>query len=265
MVSMVGATTGRFRVPGERRPVSAAVYRGSMPIRLIRHVRRPLGRLARTSRIGVVAPLAITMRAYGTDKYVHGYAPKYEQLLRARRWRRLGVLEIGIGPGDMNGVGGSLRVWRDYFLRSTIVGIDIDDKDVALGPRVHTLRGDQASTDDLGRAVATLPQLDVVIDDGSHRGDDIVTSFRFLFPLLRAGGMYVIEDLHTSYWEQYGGAVPAPATSGVGLIKRLVDEVQAFDEVYARRPDWGGHADVEGIEVGAIHVYPGIVFIEKMR
>ena len=76
-------------------------------------------------------------------------------------------------------------------------------------------------------------------------------------------GLYVIEDLHTSYWPQFGGAVPAPDASAVGLVKQLVDEVQALDETYDRRPQWGPRPDGRDVGSNSLHVYPGIVFIEK--
>ena len=226
-------------------------------------VRRGIRSVAIACRVGTVGFLSPTMRLYRTDKYVHGYARYYERHLRYRRWRRLGVLEIGIGGYETEKGGGSLRVWRDFFPRSRIVGIDIHDKHLSLGPRVVAVKGHQASRPDLERALGSLPHLDVVIDDGSHRGDDIVATFNILFDAIRPGGIYVIEDMHTSYWEQFGGADPAPDATSVGLAKRLVDEVQALDEVYERKPQWGARPDTGAAKSAAIHVYPGIVFIEK--
>ena len=45
---------------------------------------------------------------------------------------------------------------------------------------------------------------DIVIDDGGHFMDDIISSFKTLLPHVRAGGTYIVEDLHTSYWAEYG-------------------------------------------------------------
>ena len=166
--------------------------------------------------------------------------------------------------GRKRSPGGSLRIWRDYLVRSTILGFDLHDKDIGLGRRVRFVQGDQSSPDDLSTAIDALGgELDVVIDDGSHQADDILASFGVLFPVLRPRGLYVIEDLHTSYWPQFGGAIPAPDASAVGLVKQLVDEVQALDETYDRRPQWGPRPDGRDVGSNSLHVYPGIVFIEK--
>ena len=160
--------------------------------------------------------------------------------------------------------GGSLAIWRDYFPRSTILGVDLYPKVVALGPRVLFAQADQSSEADWAKALELLNRSpDLVIDDGSHRGPDTWAAFRYLYPRLRPGALYVIEDLHTSYWEHCDGAVPAPPDSAIGLTKHLVDEVQALDETFTRKRQWGPPPEVEGLPTNAVHVYPGIVFIER--
>jgi hypothetical protein len=222
-------------------------------------------RAAHALRVGRVMPLPLTMRLYGgTDKLQHGYADHYQRHLKRRRWRRMVVIEIGVGGYSQSAPSGSLRVWRDYLPRSTILGVDLHPKHIALGPRVVFAQLNQASAVDWAKALENLRRPpDLVIDDGSHRGSDTSAAFRYLYPQLRRGGLYVIEDLHTSYWPKFGGAVPAPDDSAVALTKQLVDEVQALDEIYTRKPHWGGPPEVEGLATGAVHVYPGIVFIEK--
>jgi len=228
-------------------------------------VKQVVRRSARTLRVGGIVPLPLAMRLYGgTDKLQHGYAVHYQRHLKRRRWQRLAVIEIGVGGYSKAEPSGSLAIWRDFFPRSTILGVDIHPKIVTLGPRVLFAQADQASEVDWARALGLLTRPpDLIIDDGSHRGPDTWAAFRSLYPRLRPGGLYVIEDLHTSYWEQCAGAVPAPHESAVGLTKQLVDEVQALDETYIRRPQWGPPPEVEGLPTEAVHVYPGIVFIEK--
>jgi hypothetical protein len=93
-----------------------------------------------------------------------------------------------------------------------------------------------------------------------------VTTFTNLFPRMPEGSIYVIEDLHTSYWPLFGGAVPAPDVSGVGLARALVDCVQANDPtfrwvVHRRRPRPSATVDA----VQSVHIYPGLVVITKQR
>jgi hypothetical protein len=226
--------------------------------------KRRIRTVGRGLRVGTVLPLATTMRLYlGTDKLVHGYAPGYASYLRTKRWQVKRVLEIGVGGYESRAPGGSLRIWRDYFPRARIVGMDINDKDVDLGPRVRFVRGDQSSAEDLERVVAALGgPPDVVIDDGSHLGGHAKLSFEYLFPRMSSGSLYVVEDLHTSYWPEYGGDVPAPPDTAVGFVKALVDGVQAEDPTFpdmpvALRPE----AEPAGVE--SMDIRPGLVFITK--
>ena len=219
-------------------------------------------RAARAARVGRVLPLPLTARLYGgTDKWFHGYTqPYHDQLARLRR-QRITVLEIGIGGYDRGPGGGSLRIWRDWFPRATVVGVDIEPKRPKLGPRVHAVQGDQADPVVLDRAVSLgAGPLSVVIDDGSHVGSDVLASFRHLFPRLRPGGVYIVEDLHTSYWPEFGGGVPAPEVTGVGLIQQIVDAVQVTDPTFDRYPA-RDRPSSDLPTAAALHVHPGTAIV----
>jgi hypothetical protein len=220
--------------------------------------------VARASRAGVALPLEITARLYGsTDKGRHGYISGYVEHLGPRRWRTNRVLEIGVGGYDSLEPGGSLRLWRDYCPRAVVVGMDIADKDVRLGQRVRFVQGDQSEPSDLDRTLEALGgSPDVVIDDGSHLAEHAAISFGHLFPTMASGSLYVIEDLHTSYWSDYGGGVPAPAASAVGFLHTLVDVVQAADPVFDWLPDLDA-PPVARADIAALDVRPGIAFITK--
>jgi NDP-sugar pyrophosphorylase family protein len=68
---------------------------------------------------------------------------------------------------------------------------------------------------------------DVIVDDGGHTMRQQITSFTYLLPKVRSGGIYVIEDLLTSYIESYGGSYLRNSTT-IALIKRLVDDIQTI-------------------------------------
>lgn len=118
----------------------------------------------------------------------HNYCDYYERLFEPLRDKAITLFEIGIWEGA------SLKMWREWFPKATIVGLDLAHVPVE---GCHTLRGDQGNAFDLARAAKFGP-FDVVIDDGSHIFKDHMASFFFLFPFhMNPGGIYVIEDLMT--------------------------------------------------------------------
>jgi hypothetical protein len=198
---------------------------------------------------------------YGSDKWGgwHWYTPHYARHFQRLRTEPVRVLEIGIGDySDPAGGGASLRMWQRYFRRGLVHGLDIVDKTAVDGLRVRALRGDQSDPDRLAE-IAALGPFDIVIDDGSHRPADVITSFSHLFPAVRPGGYYVIEDLQTSYWPAWGGSdrdLTSPATT-VGFLKTLVDGLH--HEQHKAEPDRTDRT------ITGIFFYPDIAFIEKGR
>jgi hypothetical protein len=219
---------------------------------------------ARSLRLGAVTPLGLATRLYGgTDKWSHGYTSYYSYHLKPYRWKRCRILEIGVGGYETRRPGGSLRLWRDYLPRSVVVGLDISEKDVDLGPSVRFVCGDQTDERALEEAVEALGgPPDIIIDDGSHLRGHARDSFTYLFPLMSPGGVYVIEDLHTSYVRSYGGGRPAPQDTAVDFVRGLIDDVQARDRVFVRRADWDSPV-MTFDKVRAVHIYPGIAFVMK--
>ena len=145
---------------------------------------------------------------FKTDKWGrHRYTPHYERHLGHLKKESFTLFEIGIGGYANSGEGGaSLRMWKEYFPQAQILGLDIEDKSFVDQERIRSYVGSQVDEELLHRIVAEANNLQVVIDDGSHRPEHIVQTFAMLFPLLPLGGVYVIEDTQTSYWEKYGGS-----------------------------------------------------------
>ena len=198
---------------------------------------------------------------FGTDKFgVHRYTPHYQRHLSHLRLRPINLLEIGIGGYSKAGQGGaSLRMWKQYFGKGTIYGLDVADKSFVEEPRISTFKGNQADADLLKRIVTQIGRLDVVIDDGSHRSEHTLATFQTLFPLLADDGIYVIEDTQTSYWPERGGSEDRQATdTTMGLVKRLVDGLnyeEFLDEAY--EPTYSD------LHVVGVHAYHNLVFIDK--
>ncbi len=138
------------------------------------------------------------------------------------------ILEIGVQNG------GSLEIWAKYFAQAELVlGCDINEACGNLefeDSRISVVVGDVNHPDVQTSILAASSGFDIIIDDGSHTSQDIIQSFCRFFPTLAEGGIYVVEDLHCSYWEDYGGGLYHPH-SAVAFLKALADVVN--------REHWG--------------------------
>ncbi|MQY19002.1 class I SAM-dependent methyltransferase [Nocardia macrotermitis] len=197
---------------------------------------------------------------YGSDKWGgHQYSQWYERHFEPIRDRRLTILEIGVGGyHDVHEGGASLRMWQNYFPRARIYGLDIFDKTHMSRGRMTVLQGDQSDPEDLARVLDTTGPLDIVIDDGSHRSEHVLTTFETLFPALREGGLYAIEDLQTSYWSAFGGRPPGPTgvPTSMEFLKLLLDGVN-HEEIDGREPQ-ATDAHIRGL-----HFYHNLAILEK--
>ncbi len=136
-----------------------------------------------------------------------------------RERKNLKILEIGVQGG------GSLAMWQEYFEDPLIVGIDIDKScEKFQRDRVRIYIGDQANEQFLSQVERENGPFDIIIDDGGHTMKQQITTFKTLFPLLSTNGIYVIEDLHTSYWPSFGGGFGKKSTM-IGLLKKMIDEI----------------------------------------
>lgn len=205
-------------------------------------------------------------RDFGSDKEgAHFYAQHYQQHFQSRRRNRINLLEIGIGGYENPRDGGhSLRMWKAYFPRGNIFGIDIHDKKCIDEKRIKTFRGSQSDGDFLRKVAAEIGTIDIVVDDGSHYNDDVISTFKTLFPLLSPNGIYVIEDLQTSYWnefigQQWGGSsdLKAPHTS-MNFLKGLADGLN-YEEFLTPTytPSYFDR------NITSVHFYHNLAFIYK--
>lgn len=156
-----------------------------------------------------------------TDKWSL-YLSEYNRLFAPYRERPIRLLEIGIQNG------GSLEVWTKFFRRAQkLVGCDINPKCSSLhydDPRVAVVVAD-ANTDEAEQQILThSTRFDLIIDDGSHDSSDIIRSFARYFPHLECGGLYVVEDLHCSYWKPFTGGLFHPYSS-MTFLKQLADVI----------------------------------------
>jgi hypothetical protein len=186
-------------------------------------------------------------------KWTH-YFPIYETHFRRYVNRPLTFIEIGCGEG------GSLQLWKRFlgpFVQ--VIGIDILDRAKAFEEDQISVRiGDQKDPQFLSEILKEFGTPDVILDDGSHMMADITASFQYLYPHTAPGGVYMIEDLHTAYWDEYGGGVHCDE-SFIELCKSLIDELNAD---HAR-----GHIPITNFTKSTLsmHFYDSVVVFERGR
>ena len=159
-------------------------------------------------------------KKYPSSKNISGFIQLYEKYFFSLKNSKINILEIGIENGD------SLRIWREYFPNANICGVDIIKKNFQIN-NVDIQQGDQSNHNFLKSLIDNYKKFDIIIDDGSHKAKHIIASFNFLFPYLNNDGIYVIEDLQTSYFPRYGGSRInlRKKNSSMNFIKSLTDSI----------------------------------------
>ena len=134
------------------------------------------------------------MQEIHTDKFWHGYIDIYDPLFKELTFAKK-ILEIGVYKG------GSLRLLQSYFPSASIYGIDLGylEEYKQDGDNFNVFIGNQEDRDDLLNIINNIDgEFDLILDDGGHTMRQQQTSFGFLFRHLKNGGVYILEDLHTS-------------------------------------------------------------------
>lgn len=206
-----------------------------------------------------------------SDKW-SAYINGYERIFSEFRNENICLLEIGIQNG------GSLEIWEKYFPKvQAMVGCDINPSISALeytNPCINLVIGDANQDATAKQILAYCDSFNIIIDDGSHRSDEIITAFARFFPALSEGGAYIVEDLHCSYWEEYRGGLNEPFSS-IAFFKRLADIINfehwgvikkrvEFLEQFSR--EYGCHFDESDLQmIHSIEFTNSMCIIRKMN
>lgn len=206
--------------------------------------------------------LTTLAKIYHTDKWGrHFYTPHYQAHFSRFRLKKFNFLEIGVGGyEDPYSGGNSLRMWRSYFPYAKIFSLDIYDKSPQEERRIKIFRGSQVDLDFLQSVCDRAGEFDIIVDDGSHLNEHVITSFEFLFPKLKPGGIYVVEDTQTSYWPNYGGSSEDFGKKGTiyTYFKSLIDGLN-HDEFLIE----GYQKTYYDQNITSIHFYHNMIFIHK--
>lgn len=179
------------------------------------------------------------------------YFPAYERHFSGWKNKNLTFLEIGVSTG------GSLQMWSRYFgPLATIVGLDTDSRCQGLEDiNVHVRLGDQSDLSFLDKVINEFGIPDIVLDDGSHQQEHIKATFKHLYPQMQKNSVYMVEDLHTSYWPEYQGGIGAP--SFINVCKDLIDLLNADHTRGAVQPNTFTRNTL------SMHFYDSVVVFEK--
>ena len=191
-----------------------------------------------------------------TNRIIHKwehYFEIYDRHFSAYRDKEIVILEIGVFQG------GSLQMWKNYFgPKAKIYGIDIDPKCKQYEEEnIEIFIGSQSDTNFLAELKRKIPRIDIIIDDGGHTMKQQITTFNILFDHITQNGIYICEDLHTSYWKSHGGGYKKKR-SFIEYSKKLIDKLNAwhFKDISIDNITRNTHS---------LHFYDSVLVIEKRK
>lgn len=183
------------------------------------------------------------------------YFEIYERYFAKYINQKVNILEIGVFQG------GSLKLWKKYFGdQVNLYAIDINPNCKSFEEEnVKIFIGSQEDTVFLKKVADELPELDIIIDDGGHSMTQQITSFESLFHKVKQGGIYLVEDTHTSYWYKYQGGLRKPNTF-IEYSKNIIDSLHSH---YIEEGKFRNDEITQNIN--SISFYDSIVVFEKFK
>ncbi|MEO6961031.1 MAG: class I SAM-dependent methyltransferase [Puia sp.] len=181
------------------------------------------------------------------------YFEIYDRHFQRLRGKKINILEIGAAHG------GSMEMWNDYFKGdATIYSVDINPECKKFeNEYTKVFIGSQEDKHFLKHLHDVLPDLDILIDDGGHTMKQQLTTFEYLFDKVKEGGIYLCEDLHTSYFKYFGGGYKKKR-SFIEFSKNLIDKLHAWHTKDIPVDDFTR-------SVHSLHYYDSILVIEKRK
>lgn len=187
-------------------------------------------------------------------KWKH-YFEIYDKYFSKYKNKDLNILEIGVFQG------GSLKMWKEYFGNNVkIYGVDINPACKSLEQEgIEIIIGSQEDRQFLQKLKSQLPPIDILIDDGGHTMKQQIITFEVLFDVVKDDGLYICEDLHTSYWYDYEGGYKRK-TSFIEYSKNFIDYLHAW---HSRERSFKINNFTKSVH--SIHYYDSMIVIEKRK
>ena len=154
-----------------------------------------------------------------SNKWPH-YFPIYERHLSKFRNSYVTLFEIGVAGG------GSLQLWKRWLgPNALIVGVDVSEACRQVEEeQIHVRINRDKTPQFLKDLVKEFGPPDIVLDDGSHLQSEVNWAFDALFDSVPKNGVYMVEDLHTAYWEAFEGGHEKPGTF-IERAKTFIDDI----------------------------------------
>lgn len=186
------------------------------------------------------------------NKWLH-YFDIYDLYFKKYRNQEIVILEIGVFQG------GSLKMWKNYFGEKVkIYAIDINP--LCKQFETDTIKifiGSQEDKNFLNQVKSQIPKIDILIDDGGHTMQQQIVTFEEMYDHIKEGGIYLCEDLHTSYWTDYGGGYQNP-NSFIEYSKNIIDYIHAWHVPNNLLP-----INKFTKSTYSIHYYDSVIILEK--
>ena len=181
------------------------------------------------------------------------YFEIYDRHFSRFRGQPINIVEFGVSQG------GSIQMWQDYFgLAAQIFGIDINPNCQRFASdKVKIFIGDQGDRAFLKSLAEQLPSIDILIDDGGHTMAQQIATYEMLFAKVAPNGVYLCEDVHTSYWRRFGGGYRRKS-SFIEYSKNFVDKINAWHSKSPRLV-----VDDFTRSAHSVHFYDSVVVVEK--
>lgn len=195
---------------------------------------------------------------HSSDKW-ENYFGVYERFLPDSVREQITLVEVGVQNG------GSLEMWSKHFkyMAKSIIGIDVDPECAKLkydDPIIEVVIGDQSKPEFWDDFLVKHPKIDVFIDDGGHFCDAQILTFEKVFPKMPIGGIYICEDVHSSYMPYNGG--------GLRYKNSFIEYAKSYIDIIHQ--GWWNELDTDlerkkviGKDLTSVHFYDSICIFEK--
>jgi hypothetical protein len=201
----------------------------------------------------------------------HHYLPIYQRHFEKFVGKKIKFLEIGTQRG------GSTLLFKEWFgEQAHITSVDIDpgcEKIFTNHHNIDVVIGDQSDKNFLKNLAKNHGPWDVVLDDGGHTCNQVLTSFEYLYSYVREEGVYLIEDLNSHFWKEEFDDHPQKKTAR-DLLLSSFDSLHDWTGKRSLFNYWHKPLDERNKQVPAsnfckttnsIHCYDSILVFEKLK